>query len=102
MPEISVKEMADGKATGVSVKFDGGQFCFIATNRGILGCGIFDIEVFDEVNYIGALCKGTIEKSYIEPEDLLDGRVSLVSKKAREIGIAEGMIGKEVLEILIK
>jgi len=102
MYDVTTRKIADGKATGVSVKWSDGQFCFIATERGILGCGIFDINVFNEVGYVGAFAKGTKEKPFVEPEDLLDGRVSLVSEKAREIGIIEDMTGEEVLQKLLR
>jgi len=93
--------MEGGKATGVSVKWDGGQFCFISTGRGILGCGIFNIEVFNEFNMAGALMKGTPERPYIEPEDLLGGKVTIISKAAAKLGIKRGMTGKKVLKKLL-
>lgn len=101
MHEVSKKEMAQGRATGVSVKFDDGQFCFIATDNGVLGCGIFDINIFNEAGYAGAIMRGTEEKPYVEPEDLLEGKVSAVSDKAREMGIEVGMHGDVVLKKLL-
>ncbi len=101
MHDVKTKPMADGRATGASVKWDGGQFCFIATDRGILGCGIFNIGILDEFDMAGALAKGTPSLPLVEPEDLLSARVSMVSVKAREIGITEGMTGEEVLEKLL-
>lgn len=100
MFSISVKSLKDGKAMGASVKWREGQFCFIVTKRGLLGCGIFDVNVLNEMDFIGALIKGTKEKPYVEPEDLLEGKVRTVSQKAKEMGIKEGMTGKEVLQIL--
>lgn len=100
MLSISVKSLVDGKALGASVKWHGGQFCFIVTKKGLLGCGIFDVNVLNEMDFVGALIKGTKEKPYVEPEDLLQGKVKIISEKAREIGIKEGMTGGEVLDIL--
>ena len=101
MHDVSKRPLEGGKATGVSAKWGGGQFCFIAAEKGILGCGIFSIEVFDGFNMVGALMKGTPERPFVEPEDLLEGRVTIISKAAKEIGIKEGMTGAEVLKILI-
>lgn len=100
MFSISVKSLVDGKAMGASVKWFGGQFCFIVTKKGLLGCGIFDVNVMDEMDFVGALIKGTKEKPYIEPEELLNGKVKIVSRKARQIGIKEGMTGMQVFHIL--
>lgn len=102
MHEVKVKKMSDDdNVTGVSVKWDGGQFCFIATDNGILGCGIFSPKIFEEFSMAGALAKGTIEKPLVEPEDLLPAKVSMVSPKARELGIKKGMTGEEVLKKFI-
>ena len=101
MHEIRTISMEGGRATGVSVKFDDGQFCFIAADKGILGCGIFNIDVFNEVGYAGALMKGTKEKPYVEPEDLIDGKVTIVSHAAGKMGIEEGMSGLDVLKKII-
>ena len=92
--------MENGNATGVSVQWDGGQFCFVATKKGILGCGIFSIDIFDEFDMAGALAKGTPEKPLVEPEELLSAKVSMVSSKAKDMGITEGMKGEEVLKKL--
>lgn len=101
MHDVKVKPMADGKASGISVKWDDSQFCLIVTDRGFLGCGIFSPEVIDEFSMTAALAKGTIEKPLIEPEDLLGAKVSTVSEAAKKIGIENGMNGQEVLQKLL-
>lgn len=100
MFSISVKSLKDGRAMGASVKWQEGQFCFIVTKKGLLGCGIFDVNVINEMGFVGALIKGTRENPYVEPEDLLNGKVKIVSQKAREMGIKEGMRGEEVVQFL--
>ena len=50
---------------------------------------------------VGALAKGTREAPLVEPEQLLDANVVMVSGPARELGITEGMRGDEVLKILL-
>ena len=100
MHEVKTKSMDGGRATGISVRWDGGQFCLVATDRGILGCGIFNPDIFDEFSMAGALAKGTIERPLVEPDDLLPVKVSMVSREARKLGIKEGMTGEEVLKKL--
>jgi len=100
MHEVKVKEMEGGKATGISVKWDNGQFCLVVADKGVLGCAIFNPEIFDEFSMTGAMAKGTVEKPLVEPEDLLPVRVIMVSKDAQKLGIKEGMTGQEVLKKL--
>jgi uncharacterized protein YunC (DUF1805 family) len=97
MQEVKTKSMADGKATGISVRWEKGQFCLIVTGKGVVGCGIFNIDVFDEFKMAGALAKGTPERPLIEPEDLLPARISMVSSKARGLGVRKGMTGRQAL-----
>jgi len=101
MRDVSVRAMADGKALGVSAKWDAGQFCYILTDKGVLGCAIFNPEVFDKENYAGAFLRGTPEKHYIEPEDLLEGRVDIVTEGGAKLGIEIGMKGRDALDLLL-
>ncbi|MFO8056283.1 MAG: DUF1805 domain-containing protein [bacterium] len=101
MRDVSVREMADGKAVGVSAKWDKGQFCFILTEKGVLGCAIFNPAIFDEENFAGAFLRGTPGHYYVEPEDLLEGRVDIVTREAEKLGIEKGMKGDRALEKLL-
>jgi uncharacterized protein YunC (DUF1805 family) len=102
MHEVKVKSIRSGKATGISVRWDTGQFTLILTERGILGCGIFDPQIMEEFKMVGALCRGTPEKPLVEPEDLLPAKVQEVSSRAKRLGIKKGMTGRKALEKLIR
>ncbi len=102
MREVKIKSLKGGKATGISVKWDDGQFTLIVADRGILGCGIFDPAVLEKFQMAGAIARGTPEKPLREPEDLLPAKVKEVSAKAKKLGIKKGMTGKRVLEKLVK
>jgi len=97
MREAKTKKMMEGRATGVSVKWEGGQFCLIAADRGFVGCGIFSMEVIDEFGMAAALAKGTRDKPLVEPEDLLPAGIMAVSKAAADMGVEKGMSGEEAL-----
>ena len=90
-----------GKAVGLSNRWLGGQYCALLTKRGLVGCGIYDIECANEFNFAFALAKGTPAKPLVEPEDLYEARIVKVSNRARKIGIAEGMTGLEALGLLL-
>ena len=90
-----------GQAVGLSNRWLGGQYCALLTKRGLVGCGIYDIDCANEFNFAFALAKGTPEKPLVEPEDLYEARIVKVSKRAQRIGIAEGMTGLEALSLLL-
>jgi uncharacterized protein YunC (DUF1805 family) len=102
MHEVQTRSMLKGRATGISVRWEGGQFCLIATDKGLVGCGIFDIDVFEEFKMAGALAKGTPQKPLVEPEDLLPAKIVMVSRQAARLGIKKGMTGKQALQKFIK
>lgn len=90
-----------GTAIGVSNRWAGGQYCAIFTRSGVVGCGIYDLRVAAEFGMAFAIARGTPAKPLVEPEDLLDARILEVSPKAKEIGLAPGMTGREAVEILL-
>ena len=99
LPEASqrILETPHGKAVGTSYRWKGGQYCAIHTNRGVVGCGIYDITCADEFHMAFALAKGTPESPLREPEDLYEATIVRVSAPARDLDITEGMTGMEAL-----
>ena len=90
-----------GPAVGAAYKWEGGQYCAIHTARGVLGCGIYDIQCADEFGMVFAIARGTPEKPLREPEDLYSARIVSVSAAAARLGIEPGMTGMETLEKLL-
>jgi len=87
-------------ASGLSVKWDGGQFIMIITDKGLISCGIIDKDVVARVGYAAAIAYGSPEKQLVTVEDLLGATISEVTVKAKELGVAPGMSGREALEKL--
>jgi len=90
-----------GPAIGASYSWDGGQYCAIHTARGVLGCGVYDIECANEFGMAFAIAKGTPEQPLWEPEDLYDAKVVAVSDAAAQLGVVTGMTGREALQHLL-
>ena len=67
----------------------------IRARHGFVMCGYLNIAIADKLG--DAACKVTGVDSF---EDVLDAKVIEVSLKARELGITEGITGKEALDIL--
>jgi uncharacterized protein YunC (DUF1805 family) len=76
---------------------------FIACKKGVVACGAIDVPLMSEHKQgILTAAFGDAEKGIhlVWPEDLLAAPVTVLSDKAREVGIQEGMTGQECLEIL--
>lgn len=90
-----------GEVLGGSYRWPGGQYCVIHTDRGILGCGIYDCAIASQFGYAVAIARGTPEKPLCEPEDLLFAKIAEVSELAAAAGIQPGMTGMEALGLLL-
>lgn len=90
-----------GDVLGCSYRWPTGQYCAIHTDRGILGCGLYDCVVATRFGMALAIARGTPEHPLYEPEDLLTAIVADVSEPAADAGIAPGMTGLEALERLL-
>ena len=86
-----------GQVIGSSYRWPGGQYCAIHTDRGMIGCGLYDCSVGTRFGMALAIARGTPEHPLFEPEDLLGARIADVSERAGEMGITVGMTGEEAL-----
>jgi uncharacterized protein YunC (DUF1805 family) len=91
-----------GTAIGTSNRWQGGQYCSILTAAGIVGCGIYDLEVAAEFGQAIAIAKGTPENPLVEPEDLYDAKIVGVTPQAESLGIQLGMNGREAVERMLQ
>lgn len=90
-------ELAEGRVIGCSYHWPGGQYCSLNTNRGVIGCGIFDVAVANRFGMAFAIARGTPDHPLREPEDLLGATIREVSDAAAMLGIQLGMTGREAL-----
>ncbi len=104
LPRATQREIAlrGGTALGLSARWEGGQYCALHARAGVVGCGIYDLKVASQFGMAIAIARGTPERPLVEPEDLLEARIAEVSPKAKEIGLAPGMTGREAVEILLR
>jgi len=96
-----IMETPHGVALGCSYRWPGGQYCAIHTDRGIIGCGLYDISIATRFGMAIAIARGTPEHPLFEPEDLLSAQIVDVSKSAEQMGIRIGMSGDEALQHLL-
>jgi len=94
-------EFGGKSAEGVGYRWPGGQYCAIHTERGVVGCGIFDTRIASTFSMAFAIARGTPQHPLAEPEDLLGATIVEASDKAIEYGVKLGMSGREALEVLL-
>lgn len=94
-------ETPHGPVVGAAYAWPGGQYCAIHTHRGIVGCGIYDVNVAGEFGMAVAIARGTPAQPLREPEDLFIAKIVEVSKPAQALGIVPGMTGMEALGKLL-
>ena len=91
-----------GTAIGMSHRWHKGQYCTILTAAGIVGCGIYDLVTPAEFGQAIAIAKGTPDNPLCEPEDLYEATIVGCTPRAKELGIAEGMTGKQAVELMLQ
>lgn len=94
-------QFENGCAIGISNRWEKGQYCSILTEAGIVGCGIYDVKTAGEFGQAIAIAKGTPENPLVDPEDLFDAKIVDMTPRAKELGVAVGMTGKEAVELLL-
>jgi uncharacterized protein YunC (DUF1805 family) len=97
-----VLEFEAGTAIGISNRWDGGQYCSILTGAGIVGCGIYNLEVASEFGQAIAIAKGTPQTPLVEPEDLFEATILDCTPQARKLGIEPGMTGRQAAELMVR
>lgn len=96
-----VLKTAHGEVLGSSYRWPGGQYCAIHTDKGIVGCGIYDCSIATHFGIAVAIARGTPQHPLFEPEDLMSAKIAEVSQSAAEMGIAVGMTGEEALGLML-
>ena len=94
-------QFKNGCATGISHRWQNGQYCSIMTPVGIVGCGIYDLVTAAEFGQAIAIAKGTPDKPLLNPEDLLDASIVNATPQAKAMGITAGMSGQDAVERML-
>ena len=87
-------------AQGIEAYWDSGQWVAIICNKGMIGCGAFDVKLMEKHEHVIGVAYGTVDNQMTTCEELLEASIKGVTKLARELGVKEGMKGREVIDIL--
>jgi len=72
----------------------------VVTDRGMVGCGAFDVAALDHFGYPAARVKATRGTAVATVDDLLIGEVKDANVAASKLGVKIGMSGREALDCM--
>ncbi len=90
----------NGLVEGVQVKWTGFSILMVTGKRGFLVCGVFDIDAIDRFNMAAAMVESTPDNPIGSLERFPNRKISKVNRKARELGITEGMEVTKAFELI--
>ena len=91
--------MTDKNYQEYVIPLNGVTMVFAKTEKGIVGCGLFDIPVFERFNCPAAKARN-LKGPIADIEGLLSANIIELNDSAKKLGIKEGMTGKEALELM--
>jgi len=72
----------------------------VVTDRGMVGCGAYDVSALDRHGYPAAKAKAVGKSSISTVSDLLEGQIVEVNSAAERLGVEVGMSGRQALDRL--
>jgi uncharacterized protein YunC (DUF1805 family) len=91
-------QLMNKKADGYIIPLGPVSLVNVVTDRGMVGCGAFDVAALDRFDYPAARVKSAHGVSIATIEDLLSGVVNDLNAAAINYGVAIGMSGREALD----
>ena len=83
----------DGKkALGLKVNLQGAPLLLLVAQKGYIMCGYLNMDTAEKLGQAAAVVTGV--KSF---EDVLNAKVVRLTTRARQLGVEEGMLGREAL-----
>jgi uncharacterized protein YunC (DUF1805 family) len=93
-------ELNKKQADGYVIPIGPLNLVFVVTDKGMVGCGAFDIVALNSFGYPAAKAKSNSGKPITTIEDLLEGTVKEANAEASKLGISIGMSTNKALELL--
>ena len=92
--------LAHKDADSYVIPFGPFNLVMVATDTGMVGCGMVDVHALDRFDYPAARVRSSTGGAIATIDDLLDGIVKDVNDAAQHCGIRAGMTGREALDLL--
>lgn len=88
------------EAHGHVIPFGPFNLVVVATDIGMVGCGMVDVYALDRFDYPAARVRSRTGGAIATIDDLLEGIVKDVNEAAQRYGIRAGMTGRQALDLL--
>lgn len=88
------------KIEGFVIPIGDVNLVFARTEKGLVGCGAFDVTALEKFGYAAAKVKPKGD-SVRDLDDLMAGEIAAANPSAEKLGITVGMTGKEASEMLL-
>ncbi len=92
-------KLSNKTAQGDVVPLFGVTMVYAKTDKGFVGCGLYDVNVFDKFGCPAAKVRSP-KGPITDMQGLLDSPVVEVNSCAKAVGVHEGITGRDALEKL--
>ena len=99
MQHIKV-ELPAKQADGYVIPLGPVRLVNVVTDKGMVGCGAFDVAALGNFGYPAAKVRPAQGASIASIEDLLQGIVKEANSQAERLGVRVGQTGRQALELL--
>jgi len=72
----------------------------VVTDRGMIGCGAFDVTALGNFGYPAAKVRPACGTSIASIDDLMQGIVKEANSAAETLGVKAGLTGRQALDLL--
>jgi uncharacterized protein YunC (DUF1805 family) len=93
-------QLTSKQADGYVIPLGAINLVMVVTDVGMVGCGAFDVDALDGFDYPAARVKSTTGGGIASIDDLLGGEVKDANRAAKELGVQEGMSGRDALDLM--
>ena len=97
MPIHQKVRLSHKQADGYIIPLGTLNLVTLVTDKGMVGCGAFDVMALDKYNYPAARIMSATGDPIATTDDLVAGFVKDANAAATNLGIKPGMPGKEAL-----
>ena len=90
----------NGLAEGVQVKWFGFSILLVTGAKGLLACGVFDLEAFEKFGVAAAIPESTPDNPIGNLERFPNRKIMKVNARAEALGIRVGMDVRDAFELI--
>jgi len=93
-------QLSRKNADGYVIPLGDVKLVSVVTDRGMIGCGAFDVGALNRFDYPAAKVGHKNGGMIASVDDLLEGTVREANPAAEKLGVREGISGRAALELL--